>query len=199
MSGRALMQRFERLSIDYILKAITLNNLSIARLKILRERAKKEEMYKIDNIISAITENNNELLEIKSAIERRGNQPSMLPIGFKDTDKLDRETKTESLIIFTWAPLNESKGLVERAKGSMRNLYARAIEIKLIEEARIIELEIDKLTTIGAELKLILNRQKNEKDRRWPREQAKIRASRTPLSIKSEGKCQHEVLNVIMA
>ena len=149
---RTPKQRFEFLSIDHILKSVTSNRQAVARLEILRERAEEEEVKKINKIISDIEEMNEELIEIKSSIEKRGEQPTFEPMGFKDTIELDRKTKTASLVTFTWAPLNQGRGFLTRAQGSMRNLRVRALEDKRTSEAGDIGSEIGKLTRIGAEI-----------------------------------------------
>lgn len=149
---RTHKQRFEFLSIDHILKAVTSSRQAIARLEILRERAEGGEVEKINNIISNIKEIDKDLIEMKTSIERRGEQPTFEPMRFKDTADLDRRTKTESLITFAWVPLRNSCMFLVRGRGNLRNLHARLLEMGQTEEAKNVEREVEKLTEKGKEL-----------------------------------------------
>lgn len=149
---RTHKQRFEFLSIDHILKAVTSSREAIARLEILRERAEGKEVEKINNIISNIKEIIKDLLETKTSIERRGGQPTFEPLGFRDTAELDRRTNTKDLITVTWVPLRASCSFLARGLGNLRNLQARLIEMGQTEEAKTVESEIEKLTETGKEL-----------------------------------------------
>lgn len=157
VTTRTPKQRFERLSIDNILKCVTSNRGIIPKLKILRERAEKRglksEIQKIDKIIANLTDINDELLEIKSAVERRGEQPPLLPMGFRDESELDRRTATKFLVEAAWGRLHPSRQSIEKAKGTMRNLRARVLEGKRPSEAEDISGELERLTKIGMEIR----------------------------------------------
>ena len=154
---RTPKQRFERLSIDNILKSVTSNNSIIPKLRILRERAEEKglesEVQKIDKVITNLTGINDELLDIKSNIERRGEQPSVLPIGFKDENELDRRTTTKSLVDVTQGKLYTSGQSIEAAKGTMRNLRAGALDDRRASEAGDIKGEIERLARIGMKIR----------------------------------------------
>lgn len=153
---RTPKQEFERLSIDNILKCVTFNRSILPKLEMLRERESLEnEIQKIDDIIANLTEINDELLEIKSAVETRGEQPPLSPIGFRDESELDARTATKSLVKATGGTLHTSRQSLERAKGTMRNIRAKALEGKRASEAEDIGREVKRLTKIGMEIRNI--------------------------------------------
>lgn len=149
---RTEIGRYERLSIDSLLDAITSNRKTIAKLKVLQERTEKGESEKIDDIMLDIKEHNVELFRIKNEIEKMGMQPTMLPMKFKDKTELDRKTSTESLIKLTSSPLYGSRRNIERAKGNMRGLRSRVREEERMEYMRMIERDLDKLDYISTDL-----------------------------------------------
>ena len=146
-------RRFEFQSLDNISICVSLHRVSLWKLGVLRERAEERDARKIDDVASNLRGVNEDLLEMMDDMSRRWDQPSMPVRGFAETPELDREKYTEELRVSTTQPLRLCRTHLERAKGPLRNLRARARDKKQNEEVRNLDNDLERLDKIGKDLR----------------------------------------------
>jgi len=146
-------RRFEFQSLDNISICVSLHRVSLWKLGVLRERAEEHDARKIDDVASNLRGVNEDLLEMMDDMSRRWDQPSMPVRGFAETPELDREKYTEELRVSTTQPLRLCRTHLERAKGPLRNLRARARDKKQTEEVRNLDNDLERLDKIGKDLR----------------------------------------------